>query len=57
MHRELSLSTVVFDPQPEKNELYVLNTFSLKKKNEECQKINSKYCSKGGHLGLSNLIS
>jgi hypothetical protein len=57
VHRELSLSTVVFDPQPEKNELYVLNTFSLKKKNEECQKINSKYCSKGGHLGLSNFFT
>ena len=53
MHRELGLSTIVFDPLPEKNDLYSLNTFSLKKKNEECTKLVTKYCSKGSHLGLS----
>lgn len=53
--RELDLDSIVFDPRPEKNELYLVNVFSLKKKGEECHPLKSKYCSRGSHLGLSTI--
>lgn len=30
---ELDPNSIVFDPNPKKNELYLLNCFSIKKKN------------------------
>ncbi len=49
------MDNIVFDSKPEKNELYLLNVFPMKKKNEECVPVNLKYCSRGVHLGLSNI--
>ena len=46
---------IIFDAKPEKNELYLLNVFSLKKKGEESQVMNTRFCSRGAHLGLSKL--
>lgn len=44
---------IIFDEKPEKSELYLLNVFSLKKKGEESHVLNTRFCSKGAHLGLS----
>lgn len=54
--RSLDLNSIVFSQKPDKNELYLLNTFSLKKNNEECLAMNTRYCSRGAHLGLSTFI-
>jgi len=51
--RELDMEHVVFDPRPEKCDLFLLNVFPLRKKGEECAALNSRFCSRGAHLGLS----
>jgi len=46
------MDQIVFDPRPEKNELYLLNTFPLRKKGEESPILCTKYSSRAAHLGL-----
>lgn len=48
---------IVFDSKPEKNELFLLNVFALRKKGEDATAINSKFCSRGSHLGLRSYFN
>jgi hypothetical protein len=51
---ELTPSSIVFDVNPRRNELYLLNSFTLKKRNYEKILTHSRYCSRGAHLGRSS---
>jgi hypothetical protein len=53
---ELDLKTIVFDPNPQKNELFLANSFKLEKKRAGKTVAPSTYCSRGVHLGRSNSI-
>jgi hypothetical protein len=55
VHGQLSPEVICLDPNPKKNDLYLLNCLHLRKKNEEIKPICSKYCSKGSHHGRSRL--
>ena len=48
---ELNQNNIVFDASPSKNELFLLNSFSLKKKNTKVKPMKTKYCSRGAYLG------
>jgi len=50
---ELNPDLIIFDATPQKNELFLLNCFKLKKKREVVKPISTKYCSRGAHLGRS----
>ena len=54
---ELDPNIIIFDVSPKKNELYLLNSFTLKRKNTESKPIHSKYCSRGMHMGRSMALS
>lgn len=51
---ELDPKLIAFDSNPLKNELSLLNCFSLKKKNHEGKVRQTKYSSRGVYLGRSN---
>jgi hypothetical protein len=51
---ELTPDLLVFDANPKKSELYLLNCFSLIKRGETAKVKHTKYCSRGMHLGRSN---
>jgi len=54
--RTLSLRNIVLGETYSKNDIYLMNTFDLERKNEEVFNIyDLRYCSIGSHLKLSKL--
>lgn len=47
------MNNLIFDSKPEKNDIFLINVFPLKKKGEDARLLNTRFCSKGAHLGLS----
>lgn len=52
----LTPHTFVLNSDLDKTDLFLLNDFDVKKKNEDCNILTGKYASIGAHLGLSTIL-
>ena len=50
---ELTPEVIILDVSPSKNDLFLLNSFRLKKRQVAMKPIKTKFCSRGVHLGRS----